>query len=139
MFITESSNQFVKSNIGKLKFLRTFNKNEPKGIRHGIPDGLTGVYFIFHRGANPLKDSPIYVGETGDCIKYRILCHKKSLNKPSCKREKTGNIFVSMGIDLDRDFDVWYLTAGDLGAVSKRHLIKAEADFMIYFNLNYEI
>ena len=139
MFITESSNQFVKSNIGKLKFLRTFNKNEPKHARHGTPDGLTGLYFIFHRGANPLLECPIYIGETIRCIKRRTNRHKKSMNNPHWKGEKTGNLFISMGIDIDKDFDIWYLTASDLGAISKRHLIKAEADFMIYYNLNYEI
>ena len=131
MNIADCSEMFATANLNKLQFGRTMNRFEPKRQRNlGINDGIKGVYFIFKHGD---KTSPYYIGETGRCIKQRISNHKKSLNNPDWKVEITGSKFINAGIDIDQEFDIWYIDAKDIECKTKKELIATETLFMTYF------
>ena len=118
---------FWDKNKSHLIFGRTFSRNEQRYVRfEGIPEDVEGIYFIFRSGADPLKDTPYYIGQTGRCIKWRIKRHKTSLRNPEWLGENTGQFFTDAGIDLDQDFDVYYIDSKRLGLTCRNDRITAE-------------
>ena len=134
MLLQEAAKSFVESNFGKITFGRTFNRNE-LGNPKTAPDGTKGLYFIYQYKGDPWYDKPYYIGETFAntvCINKRIYRHRKSLLEPTWHGERTGKHFLSAGIDLDQDFDIYYITANSIGISDKKSSISAETLFMTH-------
>lgn len=135
MLVNESAKTFCDANFNKMKFGRTFHRNEPKHQRNlGIDNNLVGIYFIYKHGDDHTTATPLYIGETGTCIKRRITNHKRSLNEPEWPIELTGGKFLDKGLDLDQKLDVYYILAEDMGLTDKKRLLFAETAFIITLN-----
>jgi hypothetical protein len=135
MQVKKSAKEFCDANFNKMKFGRTFHRNETKNGRYlGIDNNLKGIYFMYMHGADPITSTPLYIGQTFKCIKGRILNHRRSLLDPTWKVELTGSKFVNAGLDLDQKIDVYYILAEDIGITCKIRALSAETSFIIILN-----
>lgn len=135
MLVNESAKAFCAANLNKMKFGRTFHRNETKnGQCLGIDKNLKGVYFMYTHGDDPITSIPLYIGQTFRCIKGRISNHRRSLLDPEWSSELTGSKFVNAGLDLDQKIDVYYILAEDIGITCKTSALNAETSFIKTLN-----
>lgn len=136
MKVLSCAKRFVNSNINKLNIVhRSYSIATVNSCdQFIIPMKETGVYFLYEAGCDPIKSTPIYIGETSTCIIQRMRNHKKSLNLPEWKGELTGKKFLKAKICLDANMDVYYISAKSLGITNKKESLFAESAFMAVLN-----
>jgi hypothetical protein len=140
MQVCESARSFVEANIHHMQYITTIRRSDPPArrsktsIAYGIDRRAKGIYFFYPKGCNPAIDPmrPIYIGETTNSVQSRLRNHKSSLIDPSWKVECTGKKFIAAGIDLDTEFDVYYIDAKLLNIDTRQESIFAETAFMVH-------
>lgn len=140
MQVSESAKIFTEANLHHMQYITTIRRDDPpvrrskNSIAYGIDRRIKGIYFFYPKGhdvsANPMQ--PIYVGETTNSIQSRLRNHKKSLVDPSWKVECTGKKFIDADIDLDTEFDVYYIDAKVLGINTRKESLLAESSFQTH-------
>ena len=125
MDIHEHAKLFVESNLALAVEMPAFVHREEKYSRYPIPSKVAGIYFIYTQNDKIL----CYIGETGDCIKSRISRHKRSMNEPNWKPERSGKKFVAAGVQ-EEVFVVKYIPAEKLNLKTKHDRLTAESLFV---------
>jgi hypothetical protein len=141
MTVQIAAKAFFDQYFHHMKYVTTMKRSDPPhpkrskiSVAFGIDRRVKGVYFFYPKGQSPLTDPmhPIYIGESTGSIQARLRNHKSSLLDPLWKVESTGKKFIAAGIDLDTEFDVYYIDATLLNIDTRQESIFAETAFMVH-------
>jgi hypothetical protein len=141
MSVQIAAKDFFDRYFYHVKYVTTMKRSDPPhptrsttSVAFNIDRRIKGVYFFYPKGQSVSTDPmhPIYIGETIDAIQKRLANHKRSLNNPAWKTESTGKKFIAAGIDLDTEFDVYYIDAELLNINTRQESILAETSFMVH-------
>lgn len=141
MTIQNDAKEFSDRYIHHMEYVTTMKRSDPPhpkrsktSVAFGIDRWVKGIYFFYLKGQCPSTNPmhPIYIGESTGSIQNRLRNHKRSLLDPSWKTESTGKKFIAAGIDLDTEFDVYYIDANILNINTRQESIFTETGFMVH-------